>query len=312
MDWLSSLLDIVPVSGRLETRCLYAAPWRLALGESSPGEIPYHIVVEGAAMLDDPFGGSPKRLNTGDILLLSHGRAHTLHDGSGAPPSPAHPHVSLNLIIDQNKGTGASLDMLCGRFILTPPHDRLLSDYLPDDLVIRSGGHSTDAGAQLSALIALMRKEATQETLGGHAMLNALSAAMFALALRVASESKTVPTGLLSVVSQPRLAPALTAMLQDPGHPWTLPELARLCHMSRATFVRHFQQSMGRSATDLLMEIRMTLAAHELRRSSASVSVVAEAAGYQSDAAFQRAFKQHMGVTPARWRREGLAAGESV
>lgn len=307
MDWLSRLLDIVPVSGRLEIRCLYAAPWRLAQPESGPGEIPYHIVVEGSAMLDDPAGGPPKRLKTGDMLLLPHGRAHALHDGSGAPPDPARSNVSLNLIIDRNNGTGDSLDMLCGRFILTPPHDRLLSDYLPDDLVIRSGGHSTEAGAQLAALIALMRKEATLESLGGHAMLNALSAAMFALALRVASESKTVPAGLLSVVSQPRLAPALTAMLQEPGRAWTLPELARLCHMSRATFVRHFQQSMGRSATDLLMEIRMTLAAHELRKSSASVSVVAEAAGYQSDAAFQRAFKQRMGVTPARWRREGLA-----
>src|SRR5215469_11780299 len=127
MDWLSRLLDIVPVSGRLEIRCLYAAPWRLVQQQSGPGEIPYHIVVEGSAILEDPAGGPPKRLKTGDMLLLPHGRAHTLHDGSGAPADPAQSKVSLNLVIDRNNGTGDSLDMLCGRFILTPPHDRLLS-----------------------------------------------------------------------------------------------------------------------------------------------------------------------------------------
>jgi AraC family transcriptional regulator, activator of mtrCDE len=305
MDWLSQLLDIVPVSGRLEIRCLYAAPWRLALDRSLPGEIPYHIVVSGTAILEDPAGGPPHRITAGDILLLPHGRAHVLHDGSGALPVAAHPHASLNLTIDRNQGTGDRLDMLCGRFIVTPPHDRLLRDYLPEDLVVRSGGQSTTAGAQLAGLIALMRTEASGEDLGGYAMLNALSAAMFALALRVASESKSVPAGLLAAVGQQRLAPALTALFQKPGHSWTLPELARLCHMSRATFVRHFQQKIGRSASDLLTDIRMTQAATALRRSSASTSAVAEAAGYQSDAAFQRAFKQRMGMTPARWRREG-------
>jgi len=305
MDWLSQLLHIIPVYGRLEIRCLYAAPWRLALDRSLPGEIPYHIVVSGTAMLEDPASGALRTITAGDILLFPHGRAHVLHDGSGASPVTAHPHPGLNLTIDRNTATGNSLDMLCGRFIVTLPHDRLLHDYLPDDLVVRSGGQSTTAGAQLASLISLMRTEASIESLGGYAMLNSLSAAMFALVLRVASESNAPPTGLLAAVGHPRLAPALTAMFQQPSHPWTLLELARLCHMSRATFVRHFQQTIGRSASDLLMDIRMTQAALELRRSSASTSAVAEAAGYQSDAAFQRAFKQRMGMTPARWRREG-------
>jgi AraC family transcriptional activator of mtrCDE len=305
MDWLSQLLQTVPVCGRLEIRCLYAAPWRLALGRSLPGEIPYHIVVSGTAMLEDPASGALRTIREGDVLLFPHGRAHVLHDGSGASPVTAHPHPGLNLTIDRNTGTGEALDMLCGRFVVTLPDDRLLRDYLPDDLIVRSGGESTTAGAQLAGLISLMRTEASTESLGGYAMLNSLSAAMFALILRVASESNNAPTGLLAAVGHPRLAPALTALFQTPSHPWTLPELARLCHMSRATFVRHFQQTIGRSASDLLMDIRMTQAALELRRSSASTSAVAEAAGYQSDAAFQRAFKHRMGMTPARWRREG-------
>lgn len=68
--------------------------------------------------------------------------------------------------------------------------------------------------------------------------------------------------------------------------------VARLCNMSRATFARHFQETLGRSANDLLMDIRMTLAANELRKSRMSISAVANAVGYQSEAAFQRAFKQ--------------------
>ena len=105
------------------------------------------------------------------------------------------------------------------------------------------------------------------------------------------------------------MTPALEALFNEPSRPWTLPDLARLCHMSRATLARHFEEKLGRSASDLLTDIRMTVAATELRKSSASTGAVAEAVGYQSEAAFQRAFKQHMGVTPAAWRRAARSEG---
>ena len=73
--------------------------------------------------------------------------------------------------------------------------------------------------------------------------------------------------------------------------------------MSRATFIRHFQERLGRSASDLLTDIRMTVAANALKTSDMSTSAVAELAGYQSEAAFQRAFKSRMGITPAQWHR---------
>ncbi|HEY2610510.1 MAG TPA: helix-turn-helix transcriptional regulator, partial [Reyranella sp.] len=84
---------------------------------------------------------------------------------------------------------------------------------------------------------------------------------------------------------------------------WTVPELAQRCNMSRATFIRHFQERLGRSASELLTDIRMTVAANALKTSDMSTGAVAELAGYQSEAAFQRAFKHQMGVTPAQWRR---------
>ena len=82
--------------------------------------------------------------------------------------------------------------------------------------------------------------------------------------------------------------------------------------MSRATLARQFQEKLGRSASDLLTDIRMTLAANELKRSSLSTGAVAEAVGYQSEAAFQRAFKSHMGITPAQWRKTQEPSGQDV
>ena len=308
LDWLSHLLEMVPVHGHLDLRCFYGAPWLIAQDRAGPGEIPYHIVVSGSAVLEDPSGGPPRHLTAGDILLFPHGAAHTLHDGSGESPAPARERATLNMTISENAGTGDRLDMLCGRFVLTPQHERLLRDYLPPRLVVRAPDRSASTerpatGAQLEGLVTLMRTESALESLGGRAMLNALSTAMFALTLRAGSESDEAPPGLLALAGHPRLAPALAAMFQEPARAWTLPELARLCHMSRATLARNFQERLGRSASDLLTDIRMTLAANELRKSSASTVAVAEMVGYQSEAAFQRAFKQRMSVTPAQWRR---------
>jgi AraC family transcriptional regulator, activator of mtrCDE len=307
-DWLSRLLDLVPVHGHLDLRCFYGAPWIIQQDHAAPGEIPYHIVVSGSAVLEDPSGGPAQRLAAGDILLLSHGASHTLHDGSGATAIPARLRETPNLTISENAGPGDRLDMLCGRFVLTPQHDRLLRDYLPSKLLVRAAEHRSGAerpatGAQLSGLVALMRTESALASLGGRAMLNALSTALFTLTLRAASESDAAPRGLLALAAYPRLAPALSAMFHEPARAWTLPELARLSHMSRATLARHFQERLGRSASDLLTDIRMTLAANELRKPSASTAAVAETVGYQSEAAFQRAFKQRMGVTPAQWHR---------
>jgi AraC family transcriptional activator of mtrCDE len=143
-------------------------------------------------------------------------------------------------------------------------------------------------------------------------MLNALSTAMFALVLRLASETEDTPRGILALAGHPRLAPAVAALFNEPARAWSLPDLARLCNLSRATLARQFQEKLGRSASDLLIEIRMTLAANELKKSSLSTGAVAEAVGYQSEAAFQRAFKGCMGITPAQWRKMQEPPGQDV
>ena len=264
LDWLSHLLDLVPVRGQLELRCLYGAPWQVAYEQSPRGEMPYHVILAGSALLKGAPGGV-QRLEPGDILLLLHGGAHLLHDGGGADPEPARQSPRLNLILSENGGTGQRLDMLCGRFVVSASHERWMQVYLPSHLVVRTASEGGTA-AQLAALVSLMRGETAADTLGGHAMLNALSTAMFALTLRLASENRQPPQGLLALAGHPRLLPALTALFGDPAHPWTLPELAGQCNMSRASLARHFQEALGRSANDLLTDIRMNSRRAKARR----------------------------------------------
>ena len=314
MDWLSQLFEMMPVRGRLDLRCSYGAPWRIDQGPGEVNEIPYHAVLAGSAVLEDPAGGRPIVLKAGDILLLPGNPRHIMHDGSGAAPLPVRNRASLNLTISENPGSGERLDLLCGHFTIAPPHDRLLRSYLPPRLIVHTGVQAEDGetAGQLAGLVGLMRSETADGVLGGRAMLNALSTAMFALVLRFASEAADAPRGLLALAADPRLMPAVAALFNEPARAWSLPELAHLCHMSRATLARQFQEKLGRSASDLLTEIRMTLAANELKKSSVSTSAVAEMVGYQSEAAFQRAFKKELGMTPAQWRKTQSASGREA
>jgi AraC family transcriptional activator of mtrCDE len=159
------------------------------------------------------------------------------------------------------------------------------------------------ASNHLASLVSMMRIESTGERPGGHAILNGLTLALFTLALRAASESEQAPAGLLALAAHSRLAPAISAMFANPARPWNLPDLADLCNMSRATFVRHFQDRLGRSAIELLTDIRMSMAANELKKPGISTESVADAVGYQSVAAFRRVFTDKVGMGPGQWRR---------
>ncbi|MFM0020243.1 AraC family transcriptional regulator [Paraburkholderia azotifigens] len=323
MDLLSRFLSLMPVSGRVDVRCHFGAPWALEEGPAGVREIPYHVLLSGRAVLEDG-NGPPEHLAAGDIIVFPTGSPHRIHDGSGVQPAPVTERRNIMLTVAENSGTGETVDILCGRFLLGAVPDRLLRDHLPSRLVVRSGAQARGngansngdaavngeplvgvAGSRLARLIQLMREEATDECPGSETLVNHLSAALFALTLRFASEAAHPPHGLLALAGRPRLQAAVSAMFESPGKPWTLDQFAVLCNMSRATFVRQFQEAIGRSATDVLTEVRMTIAGRMLLESTTPVGDIGETVGYQSEAAFQRVFKKQIGVTPARWRASG-------
>jgi AraC family transcriptional activator of mtrCDE len=312
IDWLSRLLQMITVTGRLEVRCAYGAPWRVVWERSAAREIPYHVVLKGRAIIENPESGTVRELAGGDIVLLPRGAAHVLHDGSGDVPMPARKRVAAGgWMVSENRSAGERLHMLCGRFVIGPPHDRLIRNYLPTDLVVRAGdgeGATGSASGHLANLMGLMQSEAASDRPGGSAILDALSSALFALVLRAASETGQAPEGLLALAGHARLGPAISALFADPARAWNQPELARMCGMSRATFVRHFHDALGRSAADLLTDIRMGLAANELKKPGIGTEAAADLVGYQSVAAFRRAFTAAMGMTPGAWRRQARAS----
>src|SRR6266404_2770589 len=284
MDWLSRLFELIPVQGRVDLRCFYGAPWRIEQGPAVTGEMAYHAVVAGSAILEDPQGRPPRRLLPGDILLLPHGDFHVLHDGSGATPQRPQRHLQRE-----------------------HRHRRAPR---PDVRSLRFRGAAPSPVAELPAAGAGGAGSRAQRLDGASGHRRTARRAGCAAAGRVGA-GQPRPAGLLALAGHPRLAPALTALFREPARPWPLPELARLCNMSRATFARQFQDTLGKSASELLTDIRMTLAANELKKPSASTTEVAETVGYRSEAAFQRVFKQRMGMTPARWRKTAQVAEPS-
>lgn len=110
----------------------------------------------------------------------------------------------------------------------------VLRSYLPPRLIVHAASDSGQGSTttQLEGLVSLMRSETADDHLGGRALLNALSTAMFALVLRLASEAHDAPRGLLAVAGHPRLAPAMVALFQNPSRAWSLPELAPVQHVA--------------------------------------------------------------------------------
>ena len=310
MDILSSLLFLMPVSGTLDTRCHFSPPWRLDYAATGPREIPYHVLLRGTAQVDD--GENPVlSMQAGDILLIPSGVPHVLYEGSGAASTVGEMHRERGLQVRTNGSESKPVNMLCGRFILPSSPRQMIKDNLPRQLIIRgidepdNFTHSAEeqvASTRLARLITLMHEEAIEHGPGSEAMMNHMSGALFGMTLRLASEGAEPPTGLLRLAQRPKLQPAFRAMFEDYSKAWTMAELATLCLMSRATFARQFGEAVGRSANDLLVEIRMANASKQLAQTSDSIAKIAQDSGYQSDAAFQRAFKKHVGMTPVRWR----------
>ena len=169
MDLLSRLLALTPVTGRLEVRCHFGAPWRLDEPAAPEREVPYHVLLSGEAVVDGAGGGA-QVMRAGDVVLFPGGAAHVLHDGSGERPRPVRRASSNYLRIASNDGGGPPADILCGRFVLPAASLRLVQSLLPARLVVsaRPSGVTPEdvAGTRLARLVALMREESLDQEPG--------------------------------------------------------------------------------------------------------------------------------------------------
>jgi len=146
--------------------------------------------------------------------------------------------------------------------------------------------------------------ESKQPRMGGQCVLGRLSELMFVDVVRHYLE--TLPadrTGWLAGLRDPFVGRALSALHRDPAYDWTIESLAKNVGLSRSALAERFSQFVGQPLMQYVTNWRMQLAANHLLSGKESVAVVANRIGYDSEAAFSRAFKKAVGTPPSQWRK---------
>lgn len=309
MDALSRVLELAQVRGSLDLRCLFAGGFAVDHLPLPAGEAPFHLMLEGEALVELPDGRS-QRLTAGQFMLLPRGHAHLVRDARGAPLVHPIKRDGEGIVpVRSNAGLTAEVDVLCGRFVYAPGPADLIMRSLPD--VLHLSLEDDGAMEGLRGVVSLLRREVTQPRPGGLALATALTRAMFVMVLRAYGQGDSARMSLLALLGDLRLSRAVTAMLQDPGRDWTVSLLAEQAAMSRATFARQFARKCDKSPIELLTVLRMQVACEWLRQGQLAMGDVAERVGYQSESAFGKAFLEYMGATPATFRRQSGPFAES-
>ncbi|NMU90488.1 AraC family transcriptional regulator, partial [Achromobacter ruhlandii] len=296
MDSLSQLLSAVEPAGTVDLLCRYGGRWRADHPRAPAGHVPYHVILQGEGVAR--VGRDELALRTGDILLLPHGASHLLRGiDERAPTAAAPPDIRHNGVLTEltQEGAGPGLEMLCGVFTLGRAGSLLLMA-LPQAMVLRAA--TLGDNTALAALLALMRAEAGQPRLGGAAIINQLSTALFTLVLRALVHDGRQTRGLLALRADPTLAPAVHTMRRSPCEPWTLATLAQRCHSSPPPFARQLLPPTGLTPLPLLTAIRMAHAARQLERPKDSVGRVAPGPRHPSHAPLTRPSQQHFWAVP--------------
>lgn len=316
-DALSDLLKTVRLTGATFFDVDARAPWvaeQPAPGLVLPKILPrlvagaghlisYHVVTEGRCY-GGMLGQEPIEVEAGEVIVFTKGDAHVMTSHPGMRADPAAPDVlaasagnSLPFFVNYGGNGPTSTKLVCGFLACDDqPFNPLLENLPP---VIKGGG----GDGWLSQFIRLARSESASPRAGGESVLAKLSELMFIEVVRRHLESlPPEQAGWLAGLRDPFVGKTLSLMHGNPARDWTIEELAKDVGLSRSVLAERFAELVGMPPMHYLARWRMQIASGHLSRGT-NIATIAAEIGYSSEAAFSRAFKKVVGVSPSAWRR---------
>jgi len=316
MDALSEVLRIISLDSAIYFNAELTEPWCFLSPEAhtlapvfvrgARHVIIFHFLDQGCAFVRAE-GGERVALRAGDIVSFPHGHSHWLGSGEDAPPvnvGETLPEVlERGLELVKIGGGGPPARLICG-FIACDPHlcQAFLGGLPP---LIRVNIRDDPSGQWLENSLQFSVTEAARRQAGSGAVVAKLSEVVFAETIRrYLRQAPQGETGWLAAARDVDVGKALALLHQRHAHPWTVAELAHEVGMSRTVLAGRFRQFLGEPPIAYLTRWRLRLGARALETTSHSVAQIAAETGYESEAAFNRAFKRAHGMPPARYRKE--------
>lgn len=300
MDPLTDIFSSMRIRSAKFTTLDATAPW----GVVSTGDpaIKFVLVVRGSGVLVTRGNQNHVPLRAGDVFIMFGSEPYKVYDRGDSQTVDCLDVEGLRV---GNRiefgGGGTTTTFISGFFEIDSLDAKPLLNVLPKLLHLKAEENRSRA---FQAVLELLAAEAETPALGSDAVVRRLFELLFVHAIRAfAQQSSTPKTGWLAAISDKNLASAIEAVHADLRTPWTVDQLARKAGMSRSGFAARFKDVVGQAPLAYLTEWRMYQAARSIERSSDKLSVVGRSIGYQSEAAFTKAFKKVMGSTPSEYRK---------
>ena len=298
MDCLDKLIQLAQVSGEVNIRCLFQGQWQIQPNIAENQYVgAFHLIEQGECWLT--LDKKQIHLQAGDIFFLPQNRPHLIAgqaqnlSENNVPQQQDNASTLFKVYsIGQNS---ADLKMFCGLFYYSKPS--LLTDSLPEYL------HLSLNDTPVQPLIRLMQQEADNHQSGAKSLMDALVTVLFIYILRHGLQANLLHCGLFVGLQDKRLGKVLEQLFNAPQQAWNMDALAALAAMSRANFMRVFQQKIGMAPGKFLTQLRLQEAALLLNKTQKNILSVALEVGYQSEAHFSKAFKALYGMTPSQYRK---------
>lgn len=307
-DPLGEALHLLRLNGTLYSRAELTAPWGVDL---PPFEdcMMFHIITSGHCWLEVD-GDEPRLLQQGSLALVPHGNGHRIRRSLEDETVPLFDipveKVSDRYEIMRYGGGGDLTQLTCGVVRFDHVAGRQLIALLPKVLHIDSWGD--DEGSWLQSTLRFIAHEARELRPGGETVITHLADILIIQAIRSWIDSAPeAERGWLAALRDNHVGRALAVMHREPEKDWSVTSLAKEVGMSRSGFSARFTNLVGESAMRYLTQWRMQLARAQLQETTDSLSVLADRLGYQSEAAFCRAFKRVFGVPPGSVRNIGAS-----